>query len=365
MQCILRVVYAPPEPVILALVDPVSFDYLYEQCCNDLVLERYEPEIKYELSMRLTALRLYEYALKVGHLKAGTKKPNLRLRHFDHEYGLENFVAGTLMLRIKFPKLMALIRHCLKLNTDAFTKETGPMTEQQAKIHFLYVLAELPCYGTRMFTPANNVIDRAIVRRPVLNYLNILDDHGRHVGQVTQVHVSETETPPDEGNNRDRTLLVSSRHGVFSMTKREVSSANSTIDTKVRIQDIGCVRLSQLEDLTRFQVDVFARGENEATFSFRLSTKDANQFVTVIQGYQIMWKEMTQLKETQIDLTTIEDKIMASLAAAHLGYGKKDEDPVAAIRPPAQFDDIQIQWEMLPHWWKDNGKEGFYRFEDD
>ena len=40
-----------PDPLKLLEEDRVTFDYLYQQSCNDIVNERFVPEIKYEISI--------------------------------------------------------------------------------------------------------------------------------------------------------------------------------------------------------------------------------------------------------------------------------------------------------------------------
>ena len=50
----------------------MAFEYLYVQCCNDVTQERFAPELKYELALRLAALHIHQHAVSNG-LNSGNK----------------------------------------------------------------------------------------------------------------------------------------------------------------------------------------------------------------------------------------------------------------------------------------------------
>ena len=50
----------------------MAFEYLYVQCCNDVVQERFAPELKYELALRLAALHIHQHSVSNG-LNSGNK----------------------------------------------------------------------------------------------------------------------------------------------------------------------------------------------------------------------------------------------------------------------------------------------------
>lgn len=66
LRCIFRLAFVPKDITSLLQHDPLSFEYLYVQCCNDVVMERLNPEIKYEISLRLAALQLHQHAISNG-----------------------------------------------------------------------------------------------------------------------------------------------------------------------------------------------------------------------------------------------------------------------------------------------------------
>lgn len=89
MKCFFRLSFVPRDPVELLRRDAVAFEYLYVQVsgssflnlllfllqlcvftvssfiflllqsCNDVVLERFGPELKYDAALRLAALQMY------------------------------------------------------------------------------------------------------------------------------------------------------------------------------------------------------------------------------------------------------------------------------------------------------------------
>ncbi|CAB1329085.1 unnamed protein product [Coregonus sp. 'balchen'] len=59
MKCFFRISFVPKDPVDLLKRDAVAFEYLYVQSCNDVVLERFGSELKYDTALHLAALQMY------------------------------------------------------------------------------------------------------------------------------------------------------------------------------------------------------------------------------------------------------------------------------------------------------------------
>lgn len=53
----------PSSAAALAQRDLNALDYLYTQCCNDVIQERFAPELQYDTALRLAALHIYQHAL--------------------------------------------------------------------------------------------------------------------------------------------------------------------------------------------------------------------------------------------------------------------------------------------------------------
>ena len=72
LRCLFRVTFVPADAYELLRTDSVAFEYLYVQCCNDVTQERFAPELKYELALRLAALHIHQHAVSNG-LNSGNK----------------------------------------------------------------------------------------------------------------------------------------------------------------------------------------------------------------------------------------------------------------------------------------------------
>lgn len=63
LRCLFRVAFVPASAAALAQKDLHALDYLYTQCCNDVIQERFAPELQYDTALRLAALHIYQHAL--------------------------------------------------------------------------------------------------------------------------------------------------------------------------------------------------------------------------------------------------------------------------------------------------------------
>lgn len=63
LRCLFRVAFVPPSAAALAQRDLNALDYLYTQCCNDVIQERFAPELQYDTAIRLAALHIYQHSL--------------------------------------------------------------------------------------------------------------------------------------------------------------------------------------------------------------------------------------------------------------------------------------------------------------
>ena len=95
LRCLFRVTFVPTDAYELLRTDSVAFEYLYVQCCNDVVQERFAPELKYEVALRLAALHIHQHAVSNG-LNSGNK---VRLETLSSR---ERFSSITLTFRSFF-----------------------------------------------------------------------------------------------------------------------------------------------------------------------------------------------------------------------------------------------------------------------
>lgn len=63
LRCLFRVTFVPLSAAALAQKDLNSLDYLYMQCCNDVTVERFSPELQPDVALRLAALQIHQHSL--------------------------------------------------------------------------------------------------------------------------------------------------------------------------------------------------------------------------------------------------------------------------------------------------------------
>lgn len=145
------------------------------QCCNDVVQERYAPELKYDIALRLAALHIHQHAISNNMASKVTVKAiewvQNKVQLFSHsrliqnvrisnnifmfhrqEFGLERFVPVSLMSTMKRKELRKLISHFLKLNHNLSPTGQKSLTSLQAKLYYLNIISELPSYGAKCFS---------------------------------------------------------------------------------------------------------------------------------------------------------------------------------------------------------------------
>jgi hypothetical protein len=241
LRCLFRVVFVPKDISELLLNDPITFEYFYAQSCNDVVQERFAPELKYEVALRLSALHLLQHAIQMGMMSNNSSKVNLKA--VERECSLKPFVPYTLIETMKCKELHKLLNHYMKQNQSQLCPPgQKSLTAIQAKVHYLRIISELPSYGAKIF-PMN-------IREMVV----------------------------------ESALLVSRKYGLS-----HVANLRSSMPvTLARIEDIISVRLSSHTDYGNFvAVELHLRNNaGEVPFlRFSLEEPDAEEFVLTVLGY--------------------------------------------------------------------------------
>ncbi|XP_068165509.1 FERM and PDZ domain-containing protein 4-like [Antennarius striatus] len=144
MKCFFRVSFVPRDPVELLRRDAVAFEYLYVQSCNDVVLERFGPELKYDAALRLAALQMYILTMTTK------QSQKVSLKYIQKEWGLPLFLPPTVLSSMKDKNIKKALTHILKTNQN-LVPPGKKMTALQAKVHYLRYLSELRLYGGREF----------------------------------------------------------------------------------------------------------------------------------------------------------------------------------------------------------------------
>ncbi|KAM9835910.1 FERM and PDZ domain-containing protein 4-like [Aulostomus maculatus] len=144
MKCFFRISFVPRDPVELLRRDAVAFEYLYVQSCNDVVLERFGPELKYDAALRLAALQMYILTMTTR------QSQKVSLKYIQKEWGLSLFLPPAVMSSMKEKNIKKALTHILKTNQN-LVPPGKKLTSLQAKVHYLRYLSELRLYGGREF----------------------------------------------------------------------------------------------------------------------------------------------------------------------------------------------------------------------
>ncbi|XP_017057549.1 LOW QUALITY PROTEIN: uncharacterized protein LOC108098872 [Drosophila ficusphila] len=230
LRCLFRITFVPISAAELAQRDLHALDYLYLQCCNDVNQERFAPELQPELALRLAALHMHQHALANNFAPA-----KLTVKQVEREFGLERFVPVSLFEGMKRKELRRLISHFLKLNAEMTGSSSKVLTQLQAKLHYLDIIASLPSYGAKCFS-----------------------------------------TNQREGV--ERVLLVSPRFGLS-----QISSARNSVPQPISaIEDFTHVVVNREDDVT-CSVSIFMLGDRAVKFI--MEDRDGCEFSLVLGGY--------------------------------------------------------------------------------
>ncbi|KAF7283189.1 hypothetical protein GWI33_001207 [Rhynchophorus ferrugineus] len=232
LRCLFRVAFVPSSAATLAQKDLNALDYLYTQCCNDVIQERFSPELQYDTALRLAALHIYQHAL-VNNLQAN----KLTVKIVEREFGLERFVPPSILENMKRKEVKKLVGHFLKLHANM----AGPgkqLTALQAKLHYLDIVSQLPSYGAKCFSAG------------------------------------------PRGDTMERVILVSPKFGISQIT-----GTRSSVFQPVPIANIEDMRRIEVKTEDEISRNVLVTLKDDKLLSISLEDRDAIELVLVLRGY--------------------------------------------------------------------------------
>lgn len=205
LRCLFRLTFVPKDIYEFMQRDAVGFDYLFMQCCNDVVRERFAPELKYDVTLRLAALHLHQHALNTG------IQGKMVVKTIEREYGLEKFVPASLLDTMKRKELVKLLSQLMKQNQALSGPGQKQLTSLQAKFHYLKIVSELPSYGAKLFATSNknSMAETALIVGPKVGVSQISTI--RNIAPINLAQFSEVEnievTKEDDFSLRIRVAL--------------------------------------------------------------------------------------------------------------------------------------------------------------
>lgn len=236
LRCLFRVAFVPSDPCDLAQKDLAAFEYFYLQCCNDVVQERYAPELKYDVALRLAALHIHQHCL------ANNIQPSkITVKSVERDFGLERFVPSSLLETMKRKELRKVLTHLLKLNYTMTGSSNKCLTALQAKLYYLTIISQLPSYGAKCF-PTNTAVT-------------------------------------DDESAVDNVILVSPKLGISQIT-----GLRSNVPIAVaEIEQLSMVQIQKEDHLLSTVTLLLPTLQKELRFT--VEERDAEELVLVLQGY--------------------------------------------------------------------------------
>ncbi|XP_072373108.1 FERM and PDZ domain-containing protein 1 [Scyliorhinus torazame] len=154
-RCLFRVCFLPRDPLVLLQDDPVAFEYLYRQSCNDVLLEKFAMEMKCNTAIRLAALQIQECIL------TSKQSQKVSMKYIEKDWGIENFVSPTLMHNMKEKDIRKAINYHLKNNHSLVAPgQKQLISTAQVRLNYLNILGDLRTYGGKTFNVTLLLQDR-------------------------------------------------------------------------------------------------------------------------------------------------------------------------------------------------------------
>ncbi|XP_049872673.1 uncharacterized protein LOC126371433 [Pectinophora gossypiella] len=217
MRCLYRVVFMPSSAAELAQRDLNALDYLYMQSCNDVAQERFAPELQPDVALRLAALHMHQHALANNFSPA-----KLTVKAVEREFGLERFVPSGLLESMKNKELRRLIAHFLKLNSQ-MTGSQRQLTQLQAKLHYLDIVAGLPSYGAKCFSSTRP--ERVLLVSPRFGLSQIVGRSNSVPQPIASLEEVEAIRVKRECDGCADVAIFLRRHGVLALLMDERDAA--------------------------------------------------------------------------------------------------------------------------------------------
>ncbi|XP_078069982.1 FERM and PDZ domain-containing protein 1 [Mustelus asterias] len=154
-RCLFRVCFLPRDPLVLLQDDPVAFEYLYLQSCNDVLLEKFAMEMKCNTAIRLAALQIQECIL------SSKQSQKVSMKYIEKDWGIENFVSPTLLHNMKEKDIRKAINYHLKNNHSLIAPgQKQLISTAQVRLNYLNILGDLRTYGGKTFNVTLLLQDR-------------------------------------------------------------------------------------------------------------------------------------------------------------------------------------------------------------
>lgn len=177
IRVLYRMVQPPMDVSSLFAEDKIAFDYLYQQSCNDLRIERFHPELELDVALRLSCIHLVDYVnSNYSKCKFKGKDSKVYLDLVKSTPGVEHFLPRSLAKSFKVKKSKEKLKQKMRMIIKKIVEDIASDAQDaeslrylnryssssfhelslrdaqlsatdKLKLIFMDYLSQLPCYG--------------------------------------------------------------------------------------------------------------------------------------------------------------------------------------------------------------------------
>uniref|UniRef100_A0AC34GPV7 FERM and PDZ domain-containing protein 4 n=1 Tax=Panagrolaimus sp. ES5 TaxID=591445 RepID=A0AC34GPV7_9BILA len=270
-----RLTFVPVDLREFATDDPFAFNYLYEQCVNDVVAGRFSYEMRYEACVRLAALHLRQIAIDTNSLKPNGRASVSRM---EKEYGLATFLPTILLENVKRKEIRKHLRFYLKKDDDEEPQarcQSSISPRDCTPIKKCSLSEDLPSFSVCSYI--EDITDISLSLK--LKYVQIVSHLPTFSGRCFSVTFKQTHV--------DMIIQTDPLQGLLVRQPGKLSQPNISIDYNI----IESLIVSSDIDIFR-AVTVKLKSSSQQGLDFFIDKDDLNDFILYVLGYcKVIYKK--------------------------------------------------------------------------
>uniref|UniRef100_A0AC34R2Z8 Uncharacterized protein n=1 Tax=Panagrolaimus sp. JU765 TaxID=591449 RepID=A0AC34R2Z8_9BILA len=267
-RCRFRLTFVPQDLREFATDDPNAFNYLYEQCVNDVVAGRFSYEMRYEACVRLAALHLRQVAIDTKSLKPDGRPSVSKM---EQEYGLATFLPTILLENVKKKEIRKHLRFYLKKD-DQEQVQTNCRQSMSPRnctaIKKFSISEELPSFSICSLIGDTMDINQSLR----LRYVQIVSHLPSFGGRCFSVTFKQTRL--------DMLIQIDANQGLLVRHPGKLTQPTISIDYDL----IDFLHIAPETDILRCMT-VKLRNTAQQGLEFLIDKDDVSDFVLYVTGY--------------------------------------------------------------------------------
>ncbi|KAE9556417.1 hypothetical protein FO519_000302 [Halicephalobus sp. NKZ332] len=265
-RCRFRLTFVPQDLREFLADDPDAFNYLYEQCVNDVVAGRFSYEMRYEACVRLAALHLRQVAIETNSLKPDGRASISRM---EREYGLATFLPTILLENVKRKEIRKHLRFYLKKDDDEQSQTHCHQSPRSCTpMKKCSISEELPSFSVCSLIGDTNNIGQSLR----LRYIQIVSNLPSFGGRCFSVTFKQTHI--------DMVMQIDSTQGLLVRHPGKLAQPTISIDYDL----IHYLHVSPDTDVLRC-ITIRLQNTAQQGLEFLIDKDDIGDLILYISGY--------------------------------------------------------------------------------